>query len=250
MKIRQEIRILILILACTAINFPLQAQNFSVDAGADLASLYIWRGINVNDRPNIQPYISLKYYGLQFGFWGSYSLANINSNDDNYTASQEIDTWLSYSFDLGRGAGITALLTDYYYPRAGKNIGNFNNYDNVNGAGAHIIEATINFTGPESFPLSLSNNVNIYNDEGYNTYFQLDYISSVNEIGIDLFIGASPGSKKASEFYNTEKFNFINVGLKVSKSINITKSFALPVYGSYILNPKLGKLFLVFGISI
>ena len=93
----------------------LYSQQFSVTAGADLVSRYVWRGLDVNQAPNLQPSITLSAYGLSAGFWGSYSLDNYS----NSTYSQEIDTWLSYKYQFEDGPAISAILTDYYYPSAG-----------------------------------------------------------------------------------------------------------------------------------
>ena len=226
------------------------AQDFTLNANADFVSRYIWRGLNVNDQPNIQPSITLNYSGVKLGFWGSYGLTHQNSSDEYYSTSQEIDTWLSYSIEFNDGVSISALFTDYYYPNSGIKIGNFNNYDNADGPGAHTVEAGLNFTGPQVFPLSLSGYVNIYNDGGNNIYFQGDYSVDLNEFALGFFVGAALGSEKNPAYYGTSKFNAINVGLKGSKQIKITEDFSLPVFCSYILNPQAEISYLIFGVSI
>lgn len=250
MMITSIFTVLTIFITLEAINIPIRAQDFSIDAGGDLVSLYIWRGINLNEQPNIQPYVSLNYSGLQFGFWGSSVLTHLNSNDEHYANGQEIDTWLSYSLELKDAVNFTAIFTDYYFPNAGIAVNNFNNYDNAYGPGAHTLEGGLSIAGPESFPLSLSGYINIYNDKGNNAYVQADYSASIHKINIGLFAGAAVGSKDNPDFYGTDRFYFINVGIKVSKSLMITKSFSLPVYCSYILNPNKEKAFLVFGISL
>jgi len=250
MKIRQILPLLLITFMVASLFSTVSAQKLSINAGGDLVSRYIWRGMDINNQSNIQPYISLSYSGLQFGFWGSYGLNHLNSTDENYSLSSEIDTWLSYSIPLNNSASITALVTDYYFPSAGIGIGNFNNYDNVNGPGAHTLEAGLIIDGGESVPLSLSGYVNIYNDKGNNAYFQLDYATTLNEFDVGLFAGAATGSKDNPRYYGTDKFNFINIGLKVAKSVKITDSFSLPVFCSYILNPKSELAFFVLGISI
>jgi hypothetical protein len=250
MKNKHILSILISIIVIGLSYIPISAQDLSVDAGADFVSRYVWRGLNVNDQPNIQPYISLQYSGLQFGFWGSYSLTNLNSEDENYSFGSEIDTWLSYSITLNKSISVTALLTDYYFPNQGRRIGNINNYDDENDPGAHTVEAGLTIAGAESFPLSLSGYINIYNDKGNNVYLQADYSTSIHDFEIGFFSGAAIGSEDTPEYYGTEKFNFIHVGIKVLKLVTITDSFSLPVYCSYILNPKKGIAFLVLGISI
>jgi hypothetical protein len=225
------------------------AQDLTLNANADFVSRYIWRGLNVNDQPNIQPSINLNYSGLQLGFWGSYGLTHQNSSDEYYSVSQEIDTWLSYSFDLSNGMGVSILFTDYYFPNGGIKIGNFNNYDNPDGPGAHTLEAGLNLTGPESFPVTLSTYVNIYNDKGNNIYLQADYSINVSDVGLGFFVGAALGSEDNPAYYGTDKFNVINMGINASKEIRITEDFSLPVFCSYILNPQAEISYLIFGIS-
>ena len=240
----------IILLLLSLILVPrISAQELSLDVNADFVNRYIWRGLNVNDQPNIQPSIALSYSGLQLGLWGSYGLTHQNSSDEYYSTSQEIDTWLSYSIEFIDGMSISGMLTDYYYPNAGLKIGNFNNYDNADGPGAHTLEAGILLAGPASFPLSLSGYMNIYNDEGNNIYLQGDYSIDVSEVAVGLFVGAASGSKKNPTYYGTDKFNVINIGIKASKEIKITKDYSLPVFCSYILNPKIEISYLVFGIS-
>jgi len=233
-----------------AFSFSASAQNVLVNLNADLVSRYIWRGLNVNDQPNIQPAITFKLSNLQFGFWGSYGLSHTNTTDEFHSTSHEIDAWISYSFTIENYANVTAIVTDYYYPKAGISIGNFNNYDNKNGPGAHVIETGVSIGGPESFPLTISGYLNVYNDAGSNAYFQVDYSTKIEDFDLGFFIGASPGSKDNPAYYGTDKFNLINIGFKASKQIKITEDFSLPVYCSYVLNPRAEISCLIFGISL
>lgn len=233
-----------------SVCIPIDAQDFSVDAGSDFVSLYVWRGLNVNDQPNIQPYLNFGYAGFQAGFWGSYGIGHLNSTDDNYAFKSEIDTWLGYTLEIKNTLNISAIVTDYYFPNGGIRIGNFNNYNNKNGPGAHTLEAGLTFTGTECFPLSLSGFVNVYNDRGNNTYFEIAYSTMLNDFSIDISAGAAGGSKNNPEYYGTEKFNLIQLGLKISKLINVSDTFSFPVFCSYLLNPNSENAYLVFGISL
>ena len=224
--------------------------SIEVNGGADFVSRYVWRGSLVNDAPNVQPSLSLSYYGFNFGFWGSYSLSKINVSDNDYSLSQEIDTYISYSFKLNKSMNFSALVTDYYYPLSGIEIGNFNNYDDPNGRGAHTLELGLLLEGTNSFPLSFAGYVNIYNDEGNNAYFQIDYSTKVSDYNIDLFVGAAAGSAKNPGYYGTEKFNVINLGITANRELKVSNSFSIPVSVSYILNPKAETSYLIFGLSI
>jgi hypothetical protein len=222
------------------------AQDLSVSAGADIVSRYIWRGLNVNDAINIQPALSLSVSGFSVGFWGSYSLSN-NSSEDIY--GQELDTWISYSYAFENGMSIGAIVTDYYFANAGIKWGNFNNYDDPEGPGSHTIETGLLLKGPNSFPLSLSGFINVYNDAGNNTYFQIDYPVTVAEVPLNFFIGASGGSEENPGYYGTETFNVTNVGVKATKSVKITEDYSLPVSVTFLINPRAEISYLVFGLT-
>jgi len=222
------------------------AQDLNISLGADVVSRYIWRGLDVNGAVNIQPAISLTAAGFGFGFWGSYSLYTGSTNSEY---DQEIDTWVSYDYIFEDGIDIGAIITDYYYPGLGIKWGNFNNYNNPNGPGAHTIEAGLSLKLPESLPLKFSGYVNVYNDAGNNTYFQIDYSVNIAKIPIDFFIGAAGGSKANPDYYGTENFNVINIGVKGTKSIKITDDYSLPVSVSFIINPRTEIAYLVFGLT-
>ncbi len=239
----------IITLIFIAFNYS-HAQKLSLSANADLVSRYVWRGLNINDQPNIQPAITFKLSNLQLGFWGSYGLSHTNSTDELHSTSHEIDAWISYSIPIENFANITAIVTDYYYPNGGIRIGNFHNYDDKNGHGAHTVEAGLSIAGAESFPLTLSGYMNVYNDKGNNIYFQAEYTTTVDDFGLSIFAGAAVGSEDTPLYYGTDKFNLINAGIKALKQIKISESFSLPVYCSYIINPKAEISYLIFGISI
>lgn len=222
------------------------SQDLSLSVNADLVSRYIWRGIDVNDAFNIQPALSLSVSGFSFGFWGSYSLTN---NLDYNIYGQELDTWLGYTYSFESGISIGAIVTDYYYPNAGIPWGDWNNYDNPDGPGAHTVETGLLVKGPDALPLSLSGYINVYNDAGNNAYFQADYPAAISDVALNFFVGASTGSEE-NPIYGTETFNIINIGVKASKSIKITEDYSLPVYTSFIINPREEISYIVFGLTL
>lgn len=225
-------------------------NGVEINISADYASRYIWRGLNMNDAQNVQPGLSISAGGFEAGFWGSYSLTQGNSTDDNNAISHELDTWIGYTHTFKSTASIGFVITDYYFPNAGIRIGNFNNHDNADGPGAHTFEAGLIIGFPEKIPLTLSGFINIYNDAGKNTYFQLDYVKTVNETELDFFIGAAGGSKDNPGYYGTSDFNVINTGIQASREIKISDKFSLPVFVNYTLNPKAGIAYLIFGFTI
>ena len=250
MRINKGVFFTLSLLAVFIFGISIKAQEIEVNAGSDFVSRYIWRGLNVNESINVQPSLSLSVSGFELGIWGSYAFTGSNSTDDYYSFSHEIDFLIGYSHTIDDVVTVSALLTDYYFPNAGIRMGNFNNYNDKDGPGAHTLEAGLSVAGPGSCPVTLSGYINFYNDAGNNTYFQLDYSTELNNVNINFFLGASAGSKKNPVYYGTDKLNVINTGIQATKDIRITDEFSLPISVTYILNPRIEISYLVVGISI
>lgn len=211
----------------------------SLTASATFASRYNWRGSDYGAAAAIQPALTATYQGLNVGFWGSYS-----------TNFEEIDTWASYSYQVPNSVTVTGIVTDYFFPDENLELFNYNNWDDPDGPGAHTIELGAVIAGPERLPLVFSAYVNVYNDEGKNKYFQLDYNAALGESTFGLTVGATSGSKKNPGYYGSDDFAIINLGAKVSRSIEFTDKFSLPVFGQVIVNPNAEQAFMVFGFSL
>jgi hypothetical protein len=217
-----------------------KAQELSL--GADLYNRYVWRGLELGgNTPSFQPTISLSTGGFTAGFWGAYSMSDP-------AGLNEIDIYASYAFELPEAGSLSLGVTDYTNPNSGTKMGNFNNYDDPEGPGAHFVELNVGYTGPESFPISLSLNYFLYNVENSPFYFQVGYDTSIKDVGLSVFVGGTPGEDAG--YYGVTDFSLINVGFKATKEIKITDSFSIPMSGSIILNPSSEDLFYVVGISL
>lgn len=223
-------------------SVPVFSQSqIGITAGADLVSRYVWRGMDIGKSPAIQPTLSLNKGGFEAGIWGSYALNETASDSD------EIDVWLGYTFNL-KSLSFTTLVTDYYFPNSGLKFGNFNDFDDPNGAGAHTLEAGVTISS-ESFPVSLSAYSNFHNDAGNNTYYQLDYSTQVTDYEISLFCGFTPGSDENPDYYGADSFSVINLGVKADKQIKITEEFSVPISISFLVNPEIDQTYLIFTMS-
>jgi len=237
---------LTLIVALLAISAA--GDDVSVSTSVDFYNRYVWRGMDIATTPSIQPTVALDCGGLEFGIWGAYTLSNQASESD------EIDFWLSYTATLNGGVSITGIATDYYYPNHGIRFFNFNNYDatiddTVSDPGAHLIELGLSVSGPEAFPATVAGYINVYNDAGSNTYFQVDYPVTVNETALNLFCGVAGGSKDNPGYYGTDNLQAINMGVTASREIAVSESFSMPLNVSFIVNPKEEMSYLVVGLS-
>ncbi len=214
-----------------------------VNMGADVVSRYIWRGIDFGNAPSVQPNLSFEAAGFEVGAWGAYQVGR----DANGQDADEIDLFLGYSHQFGE-ISLGLIVTDYYFPNSGVKFGNFNNWDNANGKGAHTLEIGASISGGESFPLSFSAFMNVYNDPDNTAYFDLSYSTALNKVGIDFFVSATPGGDNL--FYYTKNFNVVNLGITATRNLEISESLSIPVFVSYILNPYVEKAHFVIGFSI
>ncbi len=224
------------------IVFASSTFSQSLSVNADFVSRYIWRGIDLGaNTPSLQPNVKLTTGGFAAGFWGAYAFANEN-------ALEEIDIYASYSFALSESGSLSLGFTDYTNPNSGTKIGNIHNHNDEEGPGAHFIELNVGYTGPESFPISLSFNSFLYNVANNPIYFQVGYVTSVEDVGLSFFVGGTPGED--SGYYGVTDFSIINVGFTATRGIKISDSFSIPIFGSVILNPASENLFYVLGFSL
>lgn len=211
------------VLIVSFVNINAQKSSTSFDAGTDLVSNYIWRGTKFGTGPALQPWVEFSAGNFAVGSWGSFGFT------DNEAA--EADLYLSYGFDFGLSIG----LTDYYYPGS-------DYFDYSTATGSHGFEANL---GYEIAGLSLGANYMLNEAPGAGTaggdmYFELGYsIESVS-----LFVGAGDGWHTS-----TGDFAVCNVGMSVSKELEITETFSLPLSGSIILNPETEQFYVVAGLS-
>jgi len=217
-----RIFVIALALFMGTVNMNAQEES-SFDAGADIVSNYIWRGTKFGTGPAVQPYVEFSAGNFAIGSWGSFGIT------DNEAA--EADLYLSYGFDFGLSLG----LTDYYYPGTPY-------FDYSTASGSHGLEVNL---GYELEGISLGANYMLNEAPGAGTaggdmYFELGYSFEA----VSLFVGAGDG------WHTTDgEFAVCNLGLSVSKEIELSEKFSLPVTGSMILNPDREQYYVVFGVS-
>ncbi len=210
-------------------------DSLTLNLNADLVSRYVWRGMLVSGNPNIQPYASISYKGLTFGAWGSFGLS---------TPFAETDLYLSYSV-----GPITLTVNDYY---AADSVENFSYFNFKKKETLHALEGQITYTGPESFPISLTaatffagaDDSDSDGENDYSTYLEVAYTSEISGLPLKLFVGGTAGKGIYSD-----KANIVNVGATITKNLKISNSYELPIFGSLSVNPYTEDMFFVFGIT-
>lgn len=241
--------------------------------GADFTSRYIWRGLNLGgSSTSIQPCIEYGFgsenHAFAVGFWGAYSFSGMQTG-------QEVDLYVSYTFnDM-----FSLLITDYFFPDETIHRNGYLNFNTdwtkidsgTKDQTRHLAEATISFNGTEKIPVSLLFAMNIWGADSrkykeqagimvpenkivMSKYLELGYSFEKKGIAYDLFAGmvlTDPEIAKAEPagFYGQRDAGIINLGLTVSKELELNKKFSLPLSCSFITNPEAENIFLVLGLS-
>lgn len=203
-------------------------EGSSWNAGLDIYSSYIWRGLKFGTGAAFQPSVDFTAGGFTIGAWGSFSTGD--------TEAAEADLYASYGIDLGENAALSLTVTDYYFP------------------GSAYFESTSHFIEPMVSlglgNLSLSAAYMFYESAANGSgdiYLQAGYAAGP----VSLTLGGGNGQYSFEDGEDEEdKFAISNIGIGTSKEIKITDSFSLPISGSIILNPSTEQFFVVVGISL
>lgn len=214
-------------LLLTAVTPGLKAQEWN--AGLDIYSSYIWRGLKFGTGVAFQPSVEFSSGGFAIGAWGNFS----SGGDEG----AEADLYASYGFDLGESSSLSFTLTDYYFPGS-----------NYFESESHFIEPMVSL-GLGSFSLSAA--YMFYDGAGSGDDAGDIYLEAGLSLGpVDLTLGGGNGQYSMEMEDEDDKFAISNIGIGTSKEIKITESFSLPVSGSVILNPSTEQFYVVVGISL
>jgi hypothetical protein len=194
--------------------------SYSQDFGADLVSSYIWRGTQFGSGAHIQPYMDLGSGNLTGGVWGSFPTSAKGGGN-------ELDLWVSYDF-----GPLALTVTNYTFPSEG----------GVYADGEGL------FNGDYTELAASTSIMGVDLSAGYFTEAEALYVELGFSTGaVDIALGY--GDDQADGFYAGGGSGLVNMSFSGSKDIQISDNYALPVFGSFILNPEAETAFLVFGIS-
>ncbi|MBT4237451.1 MAG: hypothetical protein HOD76_04510 [Cryomorphaceae bacterium] len=194
--------------------------SYSQDFGADLVSSYVWRGTQFGSGAHIQPYMDLGSGNLTGGVWGSFPTSAKGGGN-------ELDLWVSYDF-----GPLALTVTNYTFPSEG----------GVYADGEGL------FNGDYTELAASTSIMGVDLSAGYFTEVEALYVELGFSTGaVDIALGY--GDDQADGFYAGGGSGLVNMSFSGSKDIQISDNYALPVFGSFILNPEAETAFLVFGIS-
>jgi len=226
---------LLVVLAAMLVSPELKAVEFAYDAGAEVVSSYMWRGL-YNGGLSFQPDVEIGYDGdltsLRVGAWGSIGasdwkfqkgLPETEDGNPNTYFIPEVDIMINFSI-----AGLKLGATHYYY-FGGSPFFNWGKFDPVEGsAGTSQTEVSIGYDFSEKcdFPLTLTWNTMVAGDDliedeeglkkrAFSSYFEARYDQPLPfDITLSVAVGFSPW---ASNVYGNEKFAVTNIFARLGK---------------------------------
>ena len=194
--------------------------SYSQDFGADLVSSYVWRGTQFGSGAHVQPYMDLGSGNLTGGVWGSFPTSAKGGGN-------ELDLWVSYDF-----GPLALTVTNYTFP----------------GEGGVYADSEGLFNGDYTELAASTSIMGVDLSAGYFTEVEALYVELGFSTGaVDIAFGY--GDDQADGFYAGGGSGLVNMLFSGSKDIQISDNYALPVFGSFIINPEAETAFLVFGIS-
>ncbi len=204
-----------------------EEENTSWTTGADFCSSFIWRGTRLGSGPAIQPVIEFTAGAFTAGAWGSF----------DFNDYQEVDLYVSVALPAGFSIG----LTDYYSPE-------LRYFDYSAPSGSHAFEITLGYSGDN---LDVSANYVINEAGGVGSlggdlYLEAGYTFKI----LRLFAGAGNGWHTYDPDAGENVFALCNLGLEVSKTLQVTERFSIPVRGQLVFNPYSEQMFIVAGFTL
>ncbi len=222
---------------CTAIGISAQeSSGVETTLAADVVSQYIWRGQECGN-VSIQPTLGIEYNGLSLSAWGS---VGTEASD-----TKEFDLTLGYTigkFNIG--------VTDYWFNEGLEPDGKYFKYKahSTN----HLIEANV---GVDLGHVNIQWFTNITGNDGtcsdgkraYSSYFEIGVPFSAATVDWNIAVGAVPYS---TDFYDVSRFAITNIALNATKEIRFTDTFALPIFGQIVANPRSEKAYFIVGFTL
>lgn len=208
------------------------------DLGATTTSRYVWRGIQMDNGVNIQPYAM--YYTDKFSVGASSSVSL--TNDFN-----EISLWVSYTLNTSL-VDMTFFVYDYYYEYPGSDFLNYKGAGEDASVGMHFIETYVEFSS-ENSPLSFKLSSVVWNDPDNSLYAEASYSRELEgNISSKFSIGSS--LKESREWYYTNKTGIVNLSYELTKSVKINQDFQIPMSVNTIFNPYGRAFYVVLSLSL
>jgi len=220
---KKTVKLLSLAVALVA-GFGGTAQAADFKLGADVVSSYVWRGVENDNSPAIQPALSYTCpkTGVTLGAWGSYAISE-SAGINDLNRYKETDVYVTVP-----AGDFSVTLTDYYTTT--KNSRTFDFSDDS----ANIVELSVAYAKDNVSLLAAMNIAGLdtnnakYCEAGYKFYDKDGYTAKA-VLGM--------GNENVYGDKENDKFALVNTGISVSKD---------RYTASCVYNPDTEKSSLVF----
>lgn len=253
------------------VNDSIKEESKKWEFSIDFASRYIWRGQSWGgDYAVIQPTITYNINDkLSVGTWATSNFKSDYFYDDGTSAKgyHELDFFVSYEISKV----FSVELWDYYWPTVSHVEGVDNGYFNYGVDGVKSVDAMLmaDFSEvwlPFTFTLNtlVGGNDYRFNSSGENpkrnftTYFEAEYTHEIKK-RIEITAVSGLVFNNQAEYYSFadyDKPSLINLNLKTTYLLDLSKKISTPLLVSYTHNAAqkntevFGRNFLVFGVSV
>ncbi|HKK58039.1 MAG TPA: hypothetical protein VJ937_01055 [Salinivirga sp.] len=199
--------------------------------GLDLSTRYIWRGMMLDNAAQFQPWADLTYKHFSIGAWGSYA------TDGSFA---EVDLYLSYAVK-----NFTFTLNDYFTENE-DNLAEFDYFNWKDSKTNHALEALIAYQFSDKIPLKLTAGTFLYgydlDEKGnnlYSTWLSASYTIDIDDSFVRFFVGGTPYE---SMYHNEAAIT--SVGAEITKKLEFTNKFSIPLNVNFTVNPTTEDVFL------
>jgi hypothetical protein len=211
------------------------SQKRFLEAEILVTSRHVWRGTMLGTAPAIEPSVTLSGSRFSLNIWASMTTNNSYS---------EVDLVPSYRFNE-----FSLTLFDYYNPVPDEENAYFNFQK---GESRHSLELTVDNYSIDKRRLKWMIGTFLLGDRNdetgypyFSTYLEIRYPFTIWMIKTEPFVGMTP----FSGYYANEPA-IINLGVKLSKEIELKMPFSVPISLSLLTNPYAKQSFVIFATGI
>lgn len=237
-------------------NGLISQDTLRLDAYVELVSSYNFRAIDYGNSPAIQPRVSAYYKNFELSAWGSQAIisrAKIHPDDTELVPFTEIDAWLRYYINTPIGTFAPGIM-DYYYPYSKRKLFDYRGLKDRESRGSHTLNVSMEYILSQKYPLKLTFDYCFHNDPQRPLYIEALYTFYKNNYVIEPYIGIAKGMGYSgiTNQYGIDKNQFAvcNLGINVTKIIEITDKFKLPITITLSMQPYTEIVWLVFKAKI
>ncbi len=243
---------------CIFFSFiDIHAQDtLRLDAFVELVSTYNYRAIDYGNSPAIQPRVSAYYKNFEISAWGSQALISrvkINTEDTELVPFTELDMWIKYYFHTPFGTFAPAIM-DYFYPYKNKRFFDYSGLKDRQSTGSHYANISLEYILSQKYPLKLTFDYCFHNDPQRPLYIEALYSFYKNNYIIEPYIGIAKGMGYSgiTDQYKIDKnqFGVCNLGINITRFIEISDKFKMPITVSLSMQPYSEMTWLVFKAKI